>query len=345
MGGGDVSLDRQIEGCSTFIRSGPHERADLAVAYGNRGLAYVGKQEYARAIEDYTRSIEIMPRANAYFGRGYAHQQMRQYDQAINDYDQALKFDRNHEGAKRNRETVGRLAKFFKKSSSLEIQRRGSEFYRDKKYEQAVREYGEAIKLDPNDGDSYAERGRAYQKMGEHDLAMADFDYALVIDSKNGLALSYRAEAWALRGDFLRAARDLEMSVAVEEQIDGLDYLTLSGYYVKLKQYDLALAAVRKAYEYEGDDGVSVRHVTGRILQYLGRHREAVHEFTATIARFPRFVELYYRRGVSYERLGDRKRARADFQQLKARTEPKEWDTFGDEPGEVRAKLVEYGLH
>ena len=43
-------------------------------AYNNRGVAYLGKDQYDQAISDYSKAIEINPKyANAYNNRGYIY--------------------------------------------------------------------------------------------------------------------------------------------------------------------------------------------------------------------------------------------------------------------------------
>jgi len=64
----------RIQGCSALIIHDPRD----AVAFYNRGLAYVAKDEIDSAIADYTRAIELNPnygpaieaRASAYARKG-----------------------------------------------------------------------------------------------------------------------------------------------------------------------------------------------------------------------------------------------------------------------------------
>jgi len=73
------------------IESGTLGKDDLAIAYANRGTAYRDKKQYDRAIEDYTKAVELNPGdAIGYTGRGYAHIRKKQYSRAIEDYNKAI---------------------------------------------------------------------------------------------------------------------------------------------------------------------------------------------------------------------------------------------------------------
>lgn len=64
---------------------------DLAGAYHNRGLAYLSKGDYDRAIADLDKAIQLGPGgADAYNNRGCARGNKRDYDLAIADFDKAI---------------------------------------------------------------------------------------------------------------------------------------------------------------------------------------------------------------------------------------------------------------
>ena len=59
---------------------------------------------------------------------------------------------------------------------------RGNAYIRKGEYEQAIKDYDEAIKLMPNFAKALNNRGVAYQKRADYDRAMQDFDAAINID-------------------------------------------------------------------------------------------------------------------------------------------------------------------
>ena len=50
--------DRQISSCTALIRSGKESDENVAIAYYNRALAYENKEDYERAIADYSEVIQ-----------------------------------------------------------------------------------------------------------------------------------------------------------------------------------------------------------------------------------------------------------------------------------------------
>ena len=70
-GNPEVEWGLQIKSCSALIESGTETTENQAVAYYNRGLAYENKNDYTRAIADFSEAIRLDPNdAEAYFYRG-----------------------------------------------------------------------------------------------------------------------------------------------------------------------------------------------------------------------------------------------------------------------------------
>jgi tetratricopeptide (TPR) repeat protein len=59
-------------------------------------------------------------------------------------------------------------------------------------WDRAIRDYGQAIQHRPDDAAAFRNRGFAYQEKKQFDRAMQDFDRAIEIDPKDATALAYR---------------------------------------------------------------------------------------------------------------------------------------------------------
>jgi Tetratricopeptide repeat. len=65
-----IDWDQQIKSCTALIESGADAKENVAIAFYNRALAYENKEDYERAIADYSEAIRLNPNdADAYFYR------------------------------------------------------------------------------------------------------------------------------------------------------------------------------------------------------------------------------------------------------------------------------------
>jgi tetratricopeptide (TPR) repeat protein len=89
-GGWNYSYDLAIRGCSEVIRVNKEAPKTLAFAFTSRGDGYAFKQDYGRAIADYTEAIRLDPNfAAAYNGRAGVYSDQGDVDRAVADYIEA----------------------------------------------------------------------------------------------------------------------------------------------------------------------------------------------------------------------------------------------------------------
>ena len=87
--------EQAVADCTKAIELDP----ELALAYSNRGLAYLRLGQYEQTVADCTRAIELDPDlALAYNNRGQAYLELEQYDQAVADFDRAIEIDPGIQG-------------------------------------------------------------------------------------------------------------------------------------------------------------------------------------------------------------------------------------------------------
>lgn len=81
----------------------------------------------------------------------------------------------------------------------------------------ALRDFTEAIRLDPKDPEGYHERGQAMFKMGETERAISDYSAAIARDPQFGGAIRSRGMAYLYRGSSDLALADLSKAIALAE--------------------------------------------------------------------------------------------------------------------------------
>jgi Tfp pilus assembly protein PilF len=169
-----------------------------AVAYYNRGMAYIKLADYRQAISDCNRAVEINPKySDAYNNRAIAYMKLGDYGNAVSDYTRIIEMDKNYAKAYLNR---------------------GSAYAGLGDFRQAVSDYTRAIEIDPAYADPYSNRGVAYIKLGENQQALSDYDRAIEIDPENADVYYNRGLAYGKQGDPQHAVEDLQKAARLNSE-------------------------------------------------------------------------------------------------------------------------------
>jgi tetratricopeptide (TPR) repeat protein len=180
------------------IRQHPRE----AVAFANRGNAFVGKGELDKAIADFSQAIRLNPGdSHAFTNRGYAYDARGEYDHAIADYNQALKVNPKDSDAYYNRGNAYRTKGNFEQAVldyteslrlhskfALAYNSRGTAYHELRDYKRAVADFGAAIQINPKLGRAYENRGLSLEKIGDYEKAQADYLEAIKLNPKSANA-------------------------------------------------------------------------------------------------------------------------------------------------------------
>lgn len=136
-------------------------------AYNNRGVAYFALKDYAPALADFSRSIELGPTADAYNNRGNIYFSQKQFKEAISDFGESIKL----------------------KESAEAYTNRGTAYEESGEDTLGLADLEQAIRLDEKFARAYAVRGVISLKRSQDSAAQRDFDKAFQLDP-------------ALRGEF-----------------------------------------------------------------------------------------------------------------------------------------------
>ena len=122
------------------------------------GLAYLNKKEYAKAISDFTKAIEINPNyTSAYYNRGLGYASLKDYTEAISDFTKAIEIE----------------------PDNIELYcNRGLVYSRQNNLVQAISDFTKAIEIAPNDAKVYYSRSIIYYMTKEYDKCWADLNKA-----------------------------------------------------------------------------------------------------------------------------------------------------------------------
>lgn len=96
--------------------------------------------------------------------------------------------------------------------------RRGLAAHERGDYDQAIRDYTEAIRINPENADAYYSRGFAYHRKGDYDEEIRDYDQAILINPNYAKAYDARGLAHHNKGDYARAIQDYNEAIRISPE-------------------------------------------------------------------------------------------------------------------------------
>jgi tetratricopeptide (TPR) repeat protein len=197
-----------------------------------------------------------------------------------------------------------------------------------------------AIPTACNEGVRYAKASNYDEAINKYSICLADSTLSV---SDRARALRNRALAYSEKVEFDAALKDQTLALQLELPKNAWPFVMKSRYLRELKRYDEAIAALALAEQLDEDGpgtgpGMAVRYHKGQALHLLGKFDEAIAAYSVGLTKQPTYAYAYYRRGLAFEKKGERDHAKMDFEKA-VELEPNE----GFE-ADVAAKLKEYGL-
>ena len=140
-------------------------------------------------------------------------------------------------------------------------------------WEEAIAKYDETIRLDPEDGEAYFNRGEAYLNLGQYDLAAKDFEAAVKLDPEDAEAYFSRGIAYYNLGELDRAIQDYDEAIRLDPE-DPEAHFNRGIAYFNLGEYTSAFDSYNAAIQLDPEDGEVYAHaaLAGTLL---GRDAEA----------------------------------------------------------------------
>ncbi|HEY7427200.1 MAG TPA: serine/threonine-protein kinase [Gemmataceae bacterium] len=153
---------------------------------------------------------------------------------------------------------------------------RGFAHFKKKEYPEAVADYTEAVRLDPQFAVAYNNRGLAYAAQGEHETAIEDYNKAIKLNAEYALAFTNRGDS-----------------------------------YYEQKQYDRALQDYDEAINLDSKNAIA-RNNRGLAHAAKEDYERAIEDYSKAIQLDREFALAYYNRGIAYGKTGNAARAEAD---------------------------------
>src|SRR5947209_5824300 len=139
--------------------------------------------------------MDDAPHARAFLARGQVYLRRGELDRALTAFLPALDL---HPAARTARQEFAQALEDYAEAIRCQPQFARAYHYRGLTHarlgdaEAAVRDFSTALRLDPTEADCFFHRGRAFAELEEYDKALADFGHALRLDPEHAGAFHLR---------------------------------------------------------------------------------------------------------------------------------------------------------
>jgi len=273
-----------------IVQGQHHKKRDQ---HFNQGLAYFHRQEYDRALDEYTEAIRLDPAfAPAYANRASVYFNKGEMEQAIADCNRALELD---------------------PQLVLAYANRAGAYLNQGELDHAIADCARAIELDPQSSLAFANRGAAHLNKGDLDQAIADCTRALELDGGSALAFANRGAAYFNKGEFHRAIADCSQAI-VHDPTLAMAYLNRAAAFLAIGDSAGAIADCSHALHL--NPGMARAYaLRGTAFFNKGDDLAAIEDATEALRHDPKLTFVYGNRGLAYLRLGEVEKALQDFNQ------------------------------
>jgi len=242
--------NKAIEYYSKAIELEPNN----AKYYYNCGISYFKLKEYSKAIEYYSKAIELEPDNTIYyFNRGISYSWLNEYEKTNEDISKAIELEPDN------------AIYYFNRSMSYSWLN---------ECEKAIEDISKAIELEPDNALYYLSLARVLCRINDFDNALINLDKAMSLDSKS--AIYYNARGYIgmkkAKYDKVKCESDVlnDLSKAIELNDDnsytGMFYRDRAEYYLYSNEPDKAYDDLQKA--------ISLDNMEGRVYFFMAKYYE-----------------------------------------------------------------------
>lgn len=196
-------------------------RPDNSYFYFNLGAHHSDLENYKMAIENYSIAINLEPDNFMFYNnRGNAYSKIGEHKLAQQDFTQSIALNPNEARPYANRAKEyqytypqfllslarSRAIKDYSQAIDLDpsldyaLYHRGLLYSGSEKYQLAIDDFTKLIELDPTDYMYYVDRGNAYLGYENYELAVNDFTYAMLLNPNDPLLYNNRGLAYLMWG-------------------------------------------------------------------------------------------------------------------------------------------------
>ena len=189
---------------------------------------------------------------------------------------------------------------------------RGVAYAKIGRFDQAIGDFSQAIKLDPRHASAYTNRALAERQTGANDAALADFTHAIDSNPNHGPAYLGRANLLRAQGQSDAALRDLDQAIRLNPE-NAQSFHARGLIYQKQGQNERAVTDFDNAIDRDPFAAAPYQARAESQLA-LNHYDKAIEDFNAALNVDNHNASAWAGLGLAYEKKGDRQKAAENYQ-------------------------------
>jgi tetratricopeptide (TPR) repeat protein len=141
-------------------------------------------------------------------------------------------------------------------TTATELFERGKGYFKDKKYNKALDDFSEAVRLEPSNADYHAWLARTYLNSDKYAECLASVNQALQLNPHCQLAYRVRAGVYRKNKDYQKAIQGYSQAIQIDPQ-DALSFRGRGQAYMALKDYEKAIQDFSQAIQLDPQEAGS----------------------------------------------------------------------------------------
>jgi tetratricopeptide (TPR) repeat protein len=334
-----------------YYKTATDLKPDYIAAWIAWGDAQRSVNDYENAVKSYTEAIAIDRNSHAaYYGRARAEAHLEMSREAVQDLRQAIilyptyiQMAKSEPDFDKIREETGSIL------SAAQHNQEGNQLANEGKLEEAIREYLEALKLDPTNAAYHANQGDVYRRLqqlgdaeeeyrrairydmendsyhyrlagfyydqGKFDSAIEEYERALAINDEKPTYHSGLGDAYRQMDVPEKAGEAYEQAIRLDQSNASYHARLADIYYRQGKQED-ALRKYLEAIRLD-EENYMYHYGLARVYYALDEPQEAIQSYQAAIKLNPEYGEAYCGLGQAYQKSKQRQDAIEAFEQCR----------------------------
>ena len=216
---------------------------DIKKRYYYNGEIYFNREEYAQAIFEFQKAVEIDKNfKGAHRFIGAAHLKLEDLEKAEKSTREALRIDPNYE-----------LAQGLLEEIKQKHKKRGDDYRKKKAFTKALKSYQQAIRIDNKYKEAYHNLGILYRRMKKYDKAIKAYQKAIDIDERSHVTYSDLSFVYREIGETTKAVDLLKRAITIKPDYQRA-YYNLADTYFEMENLQDASETILEALRLDAND-------------------------------------------------------------------------------------------